>query len=154
MGKLFLASNICLLLIKVNAFDALSFWRSFKLNINNSFCDRPAEEGQQLKRFDALSLGQSSLFVCTIIFRLPPKELLSALFQALSMIFKFKRFKKWHNGKVTDKIDVLRTRTMELIGEFWLKNKGYFDPVKMIAHSAIKRHGPAHQKILSCLFRV
>ena len=34
---------------------------------------------------------------------------------------------------VTDKIVVLRTRTVELIGEFWLKIKGYIDLVKIMA---------------------
>ena len=34
---------------------------------------------------------------------------------------------------VTDKIVVLRTRTVEIVGECWLKKKGYIDPVKMIA---------------------
>ena len=33
---------------------------------------------------------------------------------------------------VTDKIAVLRTRSAKLTGEFWLENKGYIDPVKMV----------------------
>ena len=34
---------------------------------------------------------------------------------------------------VTDEIVVLKTQTVELIGEFWLKIKGCIDPVKMIS---------------------
>ena len=58
----------------------------------------------------------------------------SSAILTLVKIIIIKWFKKWHNGMVTDKIVVLRTRTVELIGEFWLKNKGYIDPVNIIAY--------------------